>query len=300
MKRLLPILLILSFILFTITACDDSSSADSEPSFLTVLEEKENLTLFTNSFRSSGLSNTLEEGGPYTIFAPTNGAAQFFITTSIQELFGPELAEVIRFHVKEGEIPVDSFETPATLETLANGQIYLTRDDSGELRINVLTKIVDTIPAPNGTIYVVDRWFVPDEYNIIYTNVVLRYFLSAFIDAVKQTDDIPTTLANGNRTLTVFVPTNEAFEAAADQLAGLTDEQLRDILLNHIVESRFLSSQISGEVEFSTLNEGSSINLSVQYGNIIINDDAMVTIPDNDGVNGVFHVIDSVLFPDME
>ncbi|MCH8557658.1 MAG: fasciclin domain-containing protein [Balneolia bacterium] len=72
------------------------------------------------------------------------------------------------------------------------------------------------------------------------------------------------------------------------------------MLLNHIVEGRFLSDAIGSQVEFSTFKEGSSINLSSQDGEIIINGNAMVTSADNDGVNGVFHVIDSILFPDMD
>jgi uncharacterized surface protein with fasciclin (FAS1) repeats len=47
----------------------------------------------------------------------------------------------------------------------------------------------------------------------------------------------------GDDDLTVFAPTNDAFDAISDAIPGLTDEDLEAIVLYHITEGAILSSQ---------------------------------------------------------
>jgi len=98
--------------------------------------------------------------------------------------------------------------------------------------------------------------------------------------------------------LTVFAPTDEAFEMLFDQLGingidDLTAEQLTPILLYHVVAGKVMSSALSdGFVE--TVN-GAAIQVDLSDGVLINN--AEVIIADLHAANGVIHIINKVLLP---
>lgn len=92
--------------------------------------------------------------------------------------------------------------------------------------------------------------------------------------------------------ITVFIPTNEAFEAIADTVAGLTTEQLQSVLLKHIVQDAVIYSPSipAGEtVVESALGE--HLTITNTDGTITVND-ATVISADILLSNGVGHLID--------
>lgn len=92
--------------------------------------------------------------------------------------------------------------------------------------------------------------------------------------------------------ITVFIPSNEAFEAIADTVAGLTTEQLQQVLLKHIVQGAVIYSPSipAGEtVVESALGE--HLTITNKDGTIIVND-ATVISADILLSNGVGHLID--------
>jgi len=72
---------------------------------------------------------------------------------------------------------------------------------------------------------------------------------------------------------------------------------LRDILLYHVVSGTVLSSDLSVGQMAATLN-GQSVNVSINADGVFIND-AQVIVADIQTDNGVVHVIDVVLIPDL-
>lgn len=109
----------------------------------------------------------------------------------------------------------------------------------------------------------------------------------------------------GDGPFTVFAPTNAAFDALP---AGTVDtllmpenvDQLRSILLYHVVPGSYTSDQVLGQrVDLATVNgetvrvdgTGGKYNTSVRVNDAnVINADILAT-------NGVIHVIDKVLLP---
>lgn len=95
---------------------------------------------------------------------------------------------------------------------------------------------------------------------------------------------------------TVFAPTNAAFQAAGiTNLDDYTAEQLRAVLLYHVVDGRVNSSSLQDGQEVSTLNE-SDFYVSLNDG-VFINGMTEVTTADVEATNGVIHVIDRTLVP---
>ena len=101
-------------------------------------------------------------------------------------------------------------------------------------------------------------------------------------------------------TLTVFAPTDEAFEALglnADNVDELDADILEDILLNHVAQGKLMAADIAAAAAIDTLEGG---DLAVKADGVLVDDtgaEATVTVADVEASNGVIHVVDSVLLP---
>jgi uncharacterized surface protein with fasciclin (FAS1) repeats len=115
-------------------------------------------------------------------------------------------------------------------------------------------------------------------------------------------------LADPAATLTVFAPTNEAFEAALAAL-GLTAEELladtetlTSILTYHVLGENVTSSDIAAagtaEIPVEPLS-GEALTVVVGDDGAVgfADQSAVVTMADIEASNGVIHVIDAVLLP---
>jgi transforming growth factor-beta-induced protein len=110
---------------------------------------------------------------------------------------------------------------------------------------------------------------------------------------------------NASENLTVFAPTNAAFNALFSQLgvSGLSElpaATLKPILLYHVLGGKVTSGQITPGYAY-TLSPGKGnktlvIKIDTQSG-VTINKTTSVTQADIMASNGVIHVIDKVLLP---
>ncbi|MQR96255.1 fasciclin domain-containing protein [Fictibacillus phosphorivorans] len=97
---------------------------------------------------------------------------------------------------------------------------------------------------------------------------------------------------------TVFAPTDQAFgillkdlNITAEEL--LNREDLKNILLYHVVPGKVLSSDLKNGIKVKTL-AGKEVTISLNPVKI---NNATVVTPDIETSNGVIHVIDTVLLP---
>jgi uncharacterized surface protein with fasciclin (FAS1) repeats len=105
----------------------------------------------------------------------------------------------------------------------------------------------------------------------------------------------------GEGPFTVFAPTDEAFaQIPADQLAALLadKEALTKVLLYHVVPGKVEAADVVKLTSAATA-EGQSVSIHVMNGTVMI-DDANVVATDIAASNGVIHVIDRVIMPDMQ
>jgi uncharacterized surface protein with fasciclin (FAS1) repeats len=99
---------------------------------------------------------------------------------------------------------------------------------------------------------------------------------------------------------TVFAPTDEAFAAIpeADLQALLADkEALTAVLTYHVVAGKVMASDVIGLESAETVN-GQSVRIKVSDGKVMI-DGAEVVTTDIEASNGVIHVINKVILPQM-
>ncbi len=107
----------------------------------------------------------------------------------------------------------------------------------------------------------------------------------------------------GEGPLTVFAPTDAAFEATLAELDLTAEELLADtetltsILTYHVVEGEYLAEDVIGldGEEVPTVN-GAPVTITVDGETVLVND-VPVVATDVVATNGVIHVIDGVLLP---
>ncbi len=122
-----------------------------------------------------------------------------------------------------------------------------------------------------------------------FTTLVTAVQAAGLVDALK-----------GEGPLTVFAPTDDAFallpEGTVESLLEAENiEQLKSILLYHVVEGKVMAADVVGLTSAASLL-GKDLAVKVDMGNVYINE-SKVIITDIAASNGVIHVIDAVLLP---
>lgn len=125
---------------------------------------------------------------------------------------------------------------------------------------------------------------------------------SILVDALQRVNLV--SVLEGAGPFTVFAPTNAAFQALGVDLNTISDEDLTEILLYHVLGGKVTSSQIlDGQTYVSTAaatgpNDTALSMLIEKAGGIVtINGSINVSTADIDATNGVIHVVDAVITP---
>jgi uncharacterized surface protein with fasciclin (FAS1) repeats len=134
----------------------------------------------------------------------------------------------------------------------------------------------------------------PSEGDTIVDVAVAADGFDVLVAAVQEAGLVDA--LSGNRQLTVFAPTDEAFNDAGitvDNVDSLDDKFLLVVLTYHVVPGRRKEKSIVGEDQVPTLN-----GAKVAVDGIDLNDgQAEIVATDIEASNGFVHVIDGVLLP---
>ncbi|OYR74128.1 hypothetical protein DJ71_19350, partial [Halorubrum sp. E3] len=134
----------------------------------------------------------------------------------------------------------------------------------------------------------------PSQGDTIVDVAVAADGFDVLVAAVQEAGLVDT--LSGNRQLTVFAPTDEAFDAAgitADNVGDVDDEFLTDVLTYHVVPGRRKANSIVNADSVPTLN-GATVDVD---GTVLNDGQAEIAETNIEASNGVIHVIDGVLLP---
>jgi uncharacterized surface protein with fasciclin (FAS1) repeats len=261
------------------------------------------------------------DGGEWTVFAPTDEAfAKLDLNAdNIASAFSKEdLTDILLYHVLEGK--VSSAEAKAAVGdiTMANGKIAGLKYYEGDLYVNDDSKvIIPNVLAANGYIHAVDTVILPpwpktdeavsteaaggpmvtEESSIVEIAVADGRF-DTLVAAVTYTG-LADALSGGE--WTVFAPTDAAFaklDLNADNIAGaFSKEELTNILLYHALDQSVSSAEAKTMLGDITMANGDIAGLKFYEGDLYVNDDAKVIIPNIVASNGTIHAVDTVILP---
>ncbi|MFM7726947.1 MAG: fasciclin domain-containing protein, partial [Flavobacteriales bacterium] len=187
------------------------------------------------------------------------------------------------------------------ITTLLGQDVTVTINADGVF-INDAQVIVADITADNGVVHVIDAVLLPpapptNTILDIVVNSADHNTLEAAVVAAGLQDAL-----SGPGPLTVFAPTDAAFAAlpagAIDALLADPTGALTEVLLYHVVGGVALSTDLADGMMITTLL-GQDVTVTINADGVFIND-AQVIVADIIADNGVVHVIDAVLLPQVQ
>ena len=158
------------------------------------------------------------------------------------------------------------------------------------------------VEASNGVVDIINEVLLPPNSQKTIAGIAMDTpDLSTLVSILSMPEfsDLLDAASNETSNLTVFAPTNAAFE---DLLSALGKSSLNEVpvgILKEIVEYHILGSAVSSAdlqaKTYPTLLPDESVTVSLDGGVKI--DDASVVTPDVDASNGIVHVVNKVLLP---
>lgn len=306
-----PIALIAgSVALFGFTACqDDENPLLPRQNIIEVAAENPDFTTMVSAVDEANLTETLTGSGPFTVFAPTNEAFGGYLLknnlNSSQLFANPDLSDILRYHVVLGT-KLSSDLKVGVVNSLEGKNFYISEDPSGDFWINGTAKITETdIRASNGVIHELDGVIVAPTQSIAQIAVAASEAntpqFTQLVSALTRVNLVEAVNGGVLDNLTVFAPTDAAFEQlyadlGVSGLDQISDANLTSILRYHVVTSRAFSQDLRQDASLPTLLEGQTLN--VDLDGMKINESGLIPSSLNiHGVNGVIHAIDRVLIP---
>ncbi len=123
-----------------------------------VAEDYEDLDILLLALDLAGLTSTISDGGPYTIFAPTNAAFASLPETRLDTLMADsaQLAETLKYHVVSGTLTSSDLASQTSLTTLEGSTISITTEN-GMLKVEGVSVVTSDVSASNGVIHFINE-----------------------------------------------------------------------------------------------------------------------------------------------
>ena len=306
----LTLLVVTSTLMFS---CSEDDSSNQDRTLSEFFSRNPEFTNLYAALEKADLVETLNQGGTFTVFAPTNAAFVEFLAVNgfenLEAVPTPVLREVLLNHVLNTRVP-SSDVSIGYVKTLGKGSasttntlsMFINVSESG-VRINGVASVTAfDINANNGVVHVVDAVI---GLPTIVTHALANPNFSNLVGALTspgQPDFVGILSGNTNAPFTVFAPSNAAFARFESQnpgtLASLTSGQLTSVLTYHVVAGANVLSNGIPSGPITTLETG-----TFTVNGTTITDEAGrqtgIVAVDVQAANGVIHVLDNVILPNL-
>jgi uncharacterized surface protein with fasciclin (FAS1) repeats len=139
-----------------------SAEAAPQASIVEIARVAGQFSALLRAVEAAGLTETLREDGPFTVFAPTDGAFSNLPDGAMESLLDdPEaLAGILLHHVVPGVHTLDELGTMTVLETAGGGTLEVTNTPRG-LLIGGASILTADVRASNGIVHVLTQVLLP-------------------------------------------------------------------------------------------------------------------------------------------
>ena len=288
----------------TAQCSDSTANADVQgPTIVEVAVGNKDFSTLVTALKASGLDSTLSGHGPFTVFAPTNGASNKLPKGTIAKLLLPEskktLQSILVHHVVPGNLPAAKVGT-ASGAVAVGGQWLDFKVKGKEVFIDGALVSVADIQCRNGVIHVIDTVMLPAESNLVQVASKAGSFETLL--AAASAAGLAETLQSSGP-FTVFAPNDSAFAALGNEtiqhlLLPENRDALANVLKHHIAQGRLYSPDAIAAGSIKTL-AGTTLPITIRDGKAMVGN-AHLVATDVDANNGVIHVIDTVLNPSVK
>ncbi|MEF8794870.1 MAG: fasciclin domain-containing protein [Salinivenus sp.] len=284
-----------------LVGCDSNGGTEvpnvsEDNSVAEVVAASQNTGTLESALQQAGLVEALDDSSQsFTVFAPTDAA---FGTIDAGELTsdGDLLEEVLTYHVVPQAINAGDIQDGQTVTTLEGDTLRFSVND-GTVRVNGATVTNPDIEATNGVVHKIDGVLL--ETVDVVDRAVLTPQLSTLAAAVDAAGLAGSDSPLRNSTLTLFAPTNGAFEGVnVDALTG-NSEILSRTLNYHVIAGQRIGSGALPSGESPATLEGGTIDIDLS-GDVPTLNGIPVSTTDIRTENGVVHLIDGVLLQRLD
>ena len=135
----------------------------ADQTLVEIVKSISGLTIAATAIDAAGLNETLQDGGPFTLFVPTNPAFQELSEEELNALLNdPEaLAALLQYHLVDGIVISADLETTPTLLNVVGEELEVRVQTNGRILINDAPVYQADIEAANGVIYVIGEVLAP-------------------------------------------------------------------------------------------------------------------------------------------
>jgi uncharacterized surface protein with fasciclin (FAS1) repeats len=285
------------------------TAAATADNVVETLAERSEFSTLVTAVTEAGLVDALASAEDVTIFAPSNDAFAKIPEDDLNALLGntEALTNLLLYHVVPESISYRSLES-GPLDTLLEGQpvtVDVQKFFFGWYRIVSIDEARITranINASNGVIHRINSVLDPDfEYKPTILEIAAGNPDFSILAGLVEQAGFARALDYDHANLTVFAPTNAAFEALGEEtLEAVAGDRrlLRSILKNHIAR---------GTLDSVALGEAGSVNtvlgLTLPIGPSDTSDTGLavdgkpINAADIHASNGIVHVVGEVLAP---
>lgn len=303
--KLIKLTLVVAISTVMFSCSDDDNRAPESNTIAAIAARNPNFTTLVTALNRTGLTQTLDQNGPFTVFAPTNAAFNTFLGgANVNDVDVDVLRQILLNHVVSGTNLSTSLST-GYVKTLATGGASQTNtlsmfiNTSNGVRLNGISSVsTPDIVASNGVIHVVDAVI---GLPTVVDHALANPSFSTLTGLLSQQNLVAT--LNSTTTpapFTVFAPNNEAFTTFENQnpgtLGSLTSAQVTAVLTYHVVGGANVLSNAIPTSPITTVESG-----TFTISGTTITDEANratgIIATDVQASNGVIHVINNVLLP---
>ncbi|CAM3867900.1 fasciclin domain-containing protein [Flavobacterium cucumis] len=306
----LSLIVVTSAVMFSCS--DDDTNPIENNSIAAIASRNADLSILVDALERTDLVGTLDQTGPYTVFAPTNAAFTSFLSangfSNLNEVPTDVLRQILLNHVVSGTNLSTSLST-GYVKTLALGSASTTNtlsmfiNTSSGVRLNGVSSVVTAdVRATNGVVHVVDAVI---GLPTIVTHALANPNFSSLVGALTsngQPDFVSILSGSENSPFTVFAPSNTAFTNFETQnpgvLGSLTAGELTSVLTYHVVTGANVLSNAIPTTPITTFETG-----TFTIAGTVITDERSrqtnIVAVDVQAANGVIHVLDNVILPNF-
>ncbi len=184
-QHVLEMIAFATFTMFSVSCADstpDSTPSVSEPTTAltgqsgvqddvsqknvvqVAVASKDHSTL-VKAVQQAELVDALSNAGPFTVFAPVNEAFDKLPGGTMEDLMKPEnkdkLADILQYHVSVGVFREEMLQDGQKIGQVNGSNITVTKNGA-DLFINNSAKVIASVVASNGIVYVIDGVLLPE------------------------------------------------------------------------------------------------------------------------------------------
>jgi uncharacterized surface protein with fasciclin (FAS1) repeats len=156
MRTVLVVLLILSMLAIGLSIAD----GDEAKTIVETVAIDDNLSTLAGAIDDSGLAETLNDSGPFTLFAPTDNA--FAAMKGFDQIDDQTLTEIIKYHIISGALMTKDVIANTSISTLQGENLTINATDKDVMVNNAKVTRKDII-CSNGVIHVIDAVLRPSS-----------------------------------------------------------------------------------------------------------------------------------------